>query len=255
MADKFKEQAVVISNQCISNGIYSMWIKTEKIAGASFPGQFVSVYCKDGSRLLPRPISLCEIHRREAAIRMVYRIAGAGTKELSALEKGAGIRIIGPLGNGFPLREKKAMLIGGGIGIPPLLQLAKDLNGEKQFVFGYRDETFMQDDFKGIGNMYIATEDGSSGTEGNVLDAIRENGLNADIIYACGPIPMLRAVKEYAFRRGIECFLSLEEKMACGIGACLACVCRTKNKDPHTNVYNKRICKEGPVFRAEEVEF
>ena len=103
--------------------------------------------------------------------------------------------------------------------------------------------------------IYIATEDGSAGTEGNVLDAIRENGLDADIIYACGPTPMLRAIKEYAAEQNIECWISMEERMACGIGACLACVCKSKEKDAHSNVKNKRICKEGPVFLAQEVEF
>ena len=102
--------------------------------------------------------------------------------------------------------------------------------------------------------MYVATEDGSAGTKGNVLDAIRENGLKADVIFACGPTPMLRALKAYAEENGIECWLSLEEKMACGIGACLACVCKSKDVDHHTNVHNKRICKDGPVFMAEEVE-
>ena len=162
---------------------------------------------------------------------------------------------MGPLGNGFPLKEKKALLIGGGIGIPPLLQLAKELKCEKQMVLGYRDSLFLQKEFKRRGNVYIATEDGSYGTEGNVLDAIRENGLDGEIIYACGPAPMLRAVKAFARERQMECWVSLEERMACGIGACLACVCKSKERDSHTNVNNKRVCKEGPVFRAEEVEF
>ena len=122
-------------------------------------------------------------------------------------------------------------------------------------VLGYRDELFLLDEFRAQGTVFIATEDGSAGTEGNVLDAIRENGLAAEIIYACGPAPMLRALKAYAAQKQIECWISMEERMACGIGACLACVCRSANKDAHTNVRNKRICKEGPVFRAEEVEF
>ena len=113
----------------------------------------------------------------------------------------------------------------------------------------------MQKEFKRQGKLYVATEDGSFGVEGNVLDAIRENGLDAEIIYACGPAPMLRAVKAYAREKKIECWVSLEERMACGIGACLGCVCQSREKDSHTNVNNKRICKEGPVFRAEEVEF
>ncbi|MEY8236421.1 dihydroorotate dehydrogenase electron transfer subunit [Lachnospiraceae bacterium 66-29] len=255
MAEKYKEQAVIIRQEEISYGVYSMWLKTEQVAGQAKPGQFVSVYCHEGSRLLPRPISICEIDREDRAIRIVYRVVGKGTEELSQMRTGRCLDIVGPLGNGFPLKDKKAFLIGGGIGIPPLLELAKELKSEKQMVLGYRDSMFLQEEFKKQGSLYVATEDGSYGTDGNVLDAIRENGLNAEIIYACGPMPMLRAVKAYAKERGIECWLSLEERMACGIGACLGCVCKSKERDSHTNVNNKRICKEGPVFRAEEVEF
>lgn len=255
MAEKFKEQAVVICQEDISYGIYSMWLKTDKIAWHAKPGQFLSVYCPDGRRLLPRPISICEIDRADCALRIVYRVVGAGTEELSQIQKGESLEIVGPLGNGFPLKQKKAFLIGGGIGIPPLLQLAKELNCEKQLILGYRDSLFLQKEFKKHGTLYVATEDGSYGTEGNVLDAIRENGLDAEIIYACGPTPMLRAVKEYAQKKQIECWVSLEERMACGIGACLGCVCKSKERDSHTNVNNKRICKDGPVFRAGEVEF
>lgn len=114
---------------------------------------------------------------------------------------------------------------------------------------------FLMDEFREQGEVYVATEDGSAGTKGNVLDAIRENALAADVIYACGPTPMLRALKEYAAEKQIECWISMEERMACGIGACLACVCKSKEVDAHSNVKNKRICKEGPVFAAEEVEF
>ncbi len=255
MAEKYKEQAVIIRQEEISYGVYSMWLKTEQVAGQAKPGQFVSVYCHEGSRLLPRPISICEIDREDQAIRIVYRVVGKGTEELSQMRTGRCLDIVGPLGNGFPLKDKKAFLIGGGIGIPPLLELAKELKSEKQMVLGYRDSMFLQEEFKKQGSLYVATEDGSYGTDGNVLDAIRENGLNAEIIYACGPMPMLRAVKAYAKERGIECWISLEERMACGIGACLGCVCHSKERDSHTNVNNKRICKEGPVFRAEEVEF
>lgn len=254
MAEKFKEQAVIIRQEEISYGIYSMWLKTEKIAAHARAGQFISLYCHDRSRLLPRPISICEIDAQDCALRIVYRVAGKGTEEFAALRTGAHVNIVGPLGNGFPHKEKRAFLIGGGIGIPPMLQLAKELECQKQIILGYRDELFLKKEFKGLGDLYIATEDGSYGTEGNVLDAIAENGLEGEIIYACGPMPMLRAVKEYAAKKQIECWISLEERMACGIGACLACVCKSKEKDDHTNVHNKRICKEGPVFRAEEVE-
>ena len=170
--------------------------------------------------------------------------------------EGQTLRILGPLGNGFPKQGKSAFLIGGGIGIPPMLELAKELDCKKQMILGYRNnQMFLCEEMKAYGEVYVATEDGSAGTKGNVLDAIRENGLKADVIYACGPTPMLRALKEYAKENGIECWISMEERMACGIGACLACVCKSKDKDHHTNVNNKRICKEGPVFLAEEVEF
>ena len=123
MAEKFKEQAVIIRQEEISYGIYSMWLKTGQIAEKAKPGQFISLYCHDGSRMLPRPISICEIDKKDKALRIVYRIAGKGTEEFSQMSTGESIEIVGPLGNGFPLKEKKAFLIGGGIGIPPLVEL------------------------------------------------------------------------------------------------------------------------------------
>ena len=136
------------------------------------------------------------------------------------------------------------------------LELAKQMKCEKkQIIAGYRDcHTFLREEFEAAGTLYIATEDGSVGTKGNVMDTIRENALEADVIYACGPTPMLRAIKKYAEENGIECYISLEERMACGIGACLACVCKSREKDAHSNVNNKRICKDGPVFLSTEVE-
>ena len=228
---KQKENAVVASQEQLADGIYSMWIQTQA-ADTAKPGQFISMYTTDGSKLLPRPISICEIDRTP---------------------------VIGPLGNGFPYEKaegKKVFLMGGGIGVPPILELAKQMKCEKkQILAGYRDaQTFLKEEFEANGELYISTEDGSVGTKGNVMDAIRENGLKADMIYACGPTPMLRAIKQYAEEQGIECYISLEERMACGIGACLACVCRSKEKDAHSNVNNKRICKDGPVFLATEVE-
>ena len=255
MSEKFKEQAVIISQEEITPGIYSMWLKTDKIAGQAKAGQFISIYCEDGSRMLPRPISICEIDSADNALRVVYRIAGKGTEEFSQKHTGMRLEIMGPLGNGFPLKNKKAFLVGGGIGIPPMLELAKQLNCEKQIILGYRNsEMFLLEQFKKLGSVYVATEDGSYGSKGTVLDAIRDNGLEGEIIYACGPTPMLKALKEFAGERKMECWISMEEKMACGIGACLACVCKSREIDGHTNVHNKRVCKEGPVFRAEEVE-
>ena len=252
---KLKMTAAVTSQVQLAEGIYDLRLAAGEIAAQAVPGQFVSLYSKDGSRLLPRPISLCGIDKEKGELRLVYRVAGKGTAEFSGMRTGMQLKVVGPLGNGFPQKNKKAFLIGGGIGIPPMLELAKELDCEKQIVLGFRDELFLLEDFRNRGQIYIATEDGSAGTEGNVLDAIRENGLDADIIYACGPTPMLHAIKEYAAEQNIECWISMEERMACGIGACLACVCKSKEKDAHSNVKNKRICKEGPVFLAQEVEF
>lgn len=250
-----KEQITgrILSQEKLADGIYSMWIEAEAVAGQARPGQFVSVYCKDGSRVLPRPISICETNG--SALRLVYRVAGAGTEEFSGYMPGETVRLQGPLGNGFPLLGEKAILIGGGIGIPPMLELAKRLPGEKTVVAGYRDANlFLCEELKEQAPVVIATEDGSVGTKGNVLDAIRADGVTGQVIYACGPTPMLRAIKAYAMEKGITCYLSLEEKMACGIGACLACVCQSAEVDSHTGVHNRRICKDGPVFLAQEVE-
>lgn len=257
---KKKENASVISQEMIAKDIYSMWICT-KAAEEANPGQFISMYTSDGSRLLPRPISICEIDRDNKRLRVVYRVTGkgTGTELFSKLKAGDHIPLIGPLGNGFPYEKakgKRAFLMGGGIGVPPILELAKEMDCEKkQIVVGYRDkETFLKQEFEAAGEVYISTEDGSVGTKGNVMDVIRENQLEADIIFACGPTPMLRAIKLYAEQNGIECYLSLEERMACGIGACLACVCKSRELDGHSHVHNKRICKDGPVFLSTEVE-
>ena len=259
MADRKKEIALVVSQEQLAEGIFSMWIRTEAAQSAK-PGQFISMYTNDGTKLLPRPISICEIDQEQEQLRVVYRVTGAntGTEQFSKLKAGDTLPVVGPLGNGFPLERaagKKAFLMGGGIGIPPILELAKQLDCEKQIIVGYRDaHTFLREQFEENGSLYISTEDGSVGTKGNVMHAIAENGLTADIIYACGPTPMLRAIKSYAEENHIECYLSLEERMACGIGACLACTCKSKEKDHHTNVHNKRICKDGPVFLSTEVE-
>lgn len=250
-----KIKAAVYSQAQLAEGIFSMWLGAGEMAKAAVPGQFIAVYPNDSARLLPRPISICETDPEKELLRIVYRVAGEGTKELSSCRAGDTLSIMGPLGNGFPLKDKKALLIGGGIGIPPMLELAKALSCEKTAVLGYRDsQTFLAEEIGKYAGLAVATEDGSAGTKGTVLDAIKAQGLKADIIYACGPTPMLRALKEYAAKEGIECWISLEERMACGVGACLGCVCHSKDVDEHSNVRNKRVCKDGPVFLADEVE-
>ena len=257
MVQKKKIKATVVSQNEIAEQIYDMWLETD-LAKEAHPGQFVAVYPKNAATLLPRPISICEADKQRNRLRLVYRVAGSGTKEFSGYQAGDSIFILGILGNGFPLdkaKGKTVFLMGGGIGIPPMLQLAKELNAEKQIVVGYRNrELFLCEDLKQYGNVYVATEDGSAGSKGNVMDAIRENRLQADVIFACGPMPMLRAIKKYAEENGMEAYISLEERMACGVGACLGCVCKTKEVNHHSHVHNARICTDGPVFEAREVD-
>ena len=261
--EKFQEIATVVKQQELVEGIYDLTLQTKDIAAAAKAGQFVSVYSNDPSKLLPRPISLCGIDKEKGHIRLVYRVTGegTGTEEFSKLKEGDSVKILGPLGNGFTVEEgKTAFLIGGGIGVPPMLQLAKDINAsadvpKMQIIMGYRDEnTFLLDEFKEQAESFVSSDNGAVGTKGTVADAIKANNLKADVIYACGPTPMLRALRDYADENGMTCSISMEERMACGIGACLACVCKTKEKDHHSNVNNKRICKEGPVLNAKEVE-
>lgn len=255
---KVKMTSTILQQDCIGTDIYSLWLDAPKIASQAKPGQFISVYSNDSGRVLPRPISICEIDREKGALRIVYRIAGKGTAEFSGMKAGETLDILGPLGNGFPMdviKGKRVFMMGGGIGIPPMVQTAKEAEAEVTVIAGYRNsEIFLKEELEANGTLVVATEDGSVGTKGNVMDAIRENHLEADVIFACGPTPMLRAIKTYAEENGILCYISMEEKMACGVGACLACVCKSREVDHHSHVHNKRICKDGPVFLSTEVE-
>lgn len=254
---KIKETATIISQERLCLQVYSMWIRT-RMAKDARPGQFISVYVGSDSKLLPRPISICEIG--DDSIRIVYRVAGEGTKEMSQLSSADTIDILGPNGNGFfavcsGKSYERALLIGGGIGIPPMLELAKELTCDVTVVAGYRnsDEMFLTDELSREGRLIVATDDGSFGTKGTVIDAINEEGIEADVIFACGPAPMLKGVKALAEDRGIPAYISMEERMACGVGACLACVCSSVEVDDHSKVKNKRVCADGPVFPASEV--
>ncbi len=266
MSQKAKQTAVVISQRELVPGIYDLWLKTG-LAQNAHAGQFVGVYPKNAATLLPRPISICEVNMKKDALRLVYRVAGAGTREFSGLQTGDEISVLGILGNGYSLAEilksqvedeMRPVLLGGGIGIPPMLQLAKELwqQGIRPVVIaGYRDRNlFLQEDFEKCSEFYVATEDGSVGTRGNVLTAMKENSIFPSVLMACGPMPMLRAVKAAASERKIPAYISLEERMACGVGACLGCVCKTTKTDAHSHVHNARICTDGPVFPAEDVD-
>ncbi len=251
---EIKDQTLLLED------IYSMTIIAPSITESARCGQFLSLYSRDGSRLLPRPISICEIDKEQGTIRIVYRIAGKGTREFSTLTAGDKIEVNGPIGNGYVLDTKHPILMGGGIGIPPMLALAEELNNsgipkeDISVILGYRDDTFLLDEFNKVSTVYISSDSGKNGIKGNVIDAAKHYEITGDMIYSCGPTPMLRGVKAFAQEKGIKAQLSLEERMACGIGACLACVCKSTQIDDHSNVKNKRVCVDGPVFFSEEVE-
>ncbi|MCR5488034.1 MAG: dihydroorotate dehydrogenase electron transfer subunit [Lachnospiraceae bacterium] len=267
-----KEKARIHSRRELAEGIVSMWLKCS-LADHAEPGQFVLVYPKDSSRLLGRPFCICEVNPEGDEIRIVFRISGKGTEEIAALEYRDIVEVEGPLGKGYPLEcaaGKQVLLMGGGIGAPSLLFLAQRLKksivsygGAKNVsaLLGYRNSAlkrFLADDFLNVGiQTMIATDDGSDGIKGNVVEVAKrlhsQRVLLPQLIYACGPMPMLKAVGEFAAELKIPAYISLEEHMACGVGACLGCVVPTKERDGHSNVHNARICTEGPVFEASEV--
>jgi len=224
------------------------------LAEISQAGQFVHILC--GEKTLRRPISICEINKQSGTIRIVFEIRGEGTFWLSQRKEGDVIDILGPLGNGFPTDiKKKVLLIGGGIGVPPLLECSKNFSSDSSAILGFKSEkkSILIECFEEYcRKVFVATEDGTLGAKGYVTDILNDllNYESFDMICACGPVPMLKTISEVAHKNSIECFVSMEERMACGIGACLACACKTikDGKEGYAHV-----CKNGPVFNAEEV--
>jgi dihydroorotate dehydrogenase electron transfer subunit len=234
-------------NQAISPGIYKMRLTLPADYPCPQPGQFVNVYLNDASRLLPRPLSVCDW--KSESLTLVYAVVGGGTKSLSGCAPGVGLRVSTPLGKGYAWETfggKPILLVGGGLGVVPLVYLAKKIPGAKA-VLGFQQRPFLADTFPCPAA--IATDDGSQGFRGNVLDYLTQADLPADTqMLACGPKPMLKALAQFCRARGFSLQVSLEERMGCGYGACVGCVCKTKNG-------NRKVCEDGPVFAADEVDF
>lgn len=249
-----KDLMKILSNEEIADNIFKMVVSGDLVSELNDPGQFLHFKTGTGAEpLLRRPISIAEIDKENNSLTVIYRAEGRGTKLLSGERNGAIADVLGPLGNGFPIHEedegKTALLVGGGIGVPPLYELSKQLvkRGFKVLhVLGFqnRSAAFYEEEFARLGPTYIATVDGSLGTKGFVTDVIKEEGLQFDLFYSCGPKAMLAALSsKYGDSKG---YISLEERMGCGIGACFACVCEKAVNDGGKNYV--KICSDGPVF-------
>ncbi|PPA72112.1 dihydroorotate dehydrogenase electron transfer subunit [Jeotgalibacillus proteolyticus] len=254
-----QENMTIISHRSIAKDIYELILQGSLTKQMTSPGQFVHIRVTSGSDpLLRRPISICSIDQENGQFTMLYRVSGSGTRVLSEQAAGATVNVLGPLGNGFPVEYltsgQKALLIGGGIGVPPLYELSKRLTErgiEVTHVLGFqqKDAVFYQDRFEELGKTHIATADGSHGTKGFVTDVIEKLSIEADAYFTCGPSPMLKAVEQSMPE--VDGFISMEQRMGCGVGACLACVCQVQGDE--TGLAYKKVCTDGPVFQSGEV--
>ena len=241
----------VVSNEKIAKDTYRMEFEYYD-AKKMRPGQFINL--KIEGFMLRRPISISDIVDR-THFAIVYKVVGDGTKALTEVKAGDEMDMFGPLGSYYPMHEDvdAVLLIGGGVGVPPLFELAKKYRKIKRHVdvvlgFNDKESVFYEEEFKNLGcEVYVATMDGSYGIKGTVMDAIKEANIETDFVCSCGPVPMLKAVEE-KYTKG---YMSFESRMACGMGACMACVAKDKKEE---DLYH-RICKEGPVFPIGKVEF
>ncbi|WP_107839222.1 dihydroorotate dehydrogenase electron transfer subunit [Metasolibacillus meyeri] len=246
------ERMTVVRQAKIAHNIFELVLHGELVQ-AMTPGQFVHVKVSDTLEpLLRRPISIADVNKDNSQFTMIYRAEGRGTEVLSLAATGQQIDVLGPLGHGFPVEAVPAggtaLLVGGGIGVPPLHELAKQLNARGVrtiHVLGFQSEnvTFYEQQFSKLGDTYYVTVDGTKGTKGFVTTLLDELKPEFDAFYCCGPLPMLKAMENaYPEKEG---YLSFEERMGCGIGACFACVCQTTDKVEKDYV---KVCSDGPVF-------
>ncbi len=246
----------------IAEGIFKMKVSSGYISANAKPGQFVNIKCCEGNEaLLRRPISICDVNRKNGTYDIVFQKKGSGTGLLARKTAGDPIDVLGPLGNGFDMSigHRRIAIIGGGIGIFPLLFVLNESKAiVKRSYLGFRTSNLvvLENEFRQKSNsMEITTDDGSYGTGGFITDILKRDlsGESFDLIYACGPEPMLRKVSEIAKEFNTECQISLEQRMGCGFGTCLACACKTvKGED---GWQYSHVCKDGPVFNSRSIIF
>lgn len=252
-----QEAGTVSSGRQLAEGLYELWINMPAVAAKACPGQFVHISCGEGN-LLRRPISICDVDAQRVCV--VFQVKGEGTKWLAGRKTGDTIDLLGPLGHGFDLSAlgERPAFIGGGIGVPPMLYAMKQARArgaEPSAILGFRTRrlVILEHEFASLGALYLATDDGTYGTHGLVSDVLRDNLGAFTGVAACGPKPMLKALAHQVRQAGLPCQVSLEERMGCGIGACLVCACELKLRDGKEGVRYGHVCKDGPVFDAGEV--
>lgn len=244
-------QLELLSNEKIADGIFDMRLKCTDSDLKIECGQFAHVYVP--GKTLRRPISVCDASG--GTLRLVYQVKGEGTQIMSQMKPGTDVDVLYPLGHGFNIeRGKRYCLIGGGIGVPPMLYTAKQCENPL-VITGFRNKDFviLQEDFKAAGaELMLCTDDGTAGEKGFVTDLLKQRINEVDEVCACGPVPMLKAIARVCAEADKPCQISLEERMGCGVGACLVCAVKVKKNGEEIM---QHVCKNGPVFNAEEVVF
>lgn len=246
------QKFLVLKNEEIASGIFDLWVENPTLSSIAKPGQFAHILVP--GKTLRRPISICDADK--SCLRLVYQVKGEGTEILSQIKEGEYLDIIAPLGNGFDIKEdKKYCFIGGGIGVPPMLYASK-MKEKPVVITGFRnkDLVILQSDFrKDNCELYLTTDDGTAGEKAFVTDVLKRKLNDIDEVCACGPSPMLKAIAEICNDANVPCQISLEERMGCGIGACLVCACAVRKNDGTEDYVH--VCKDGPVFDSKEVIF
>jgi len=250
MADVFICE--VVDNTLLTDAVFSITVKKRDLACGSQPGQFLHIKCGE-ARILRRPISICSIENDN--IRFVFEVKGEGTRWLSECRVGEELDILGPLGNGFSMPEGKLIIVGGGVGTPPMLFAAESAKNGVTAILGFRsvDRVILTDEFKKVcDDVYLTTDDGSAGIHGAVtipLEELLKNG-EYSAVMSCGQILMQKAVAELCAKYKVPCQVSLEERMGCGVGACLVCACAILGENGKEM---SRACIDGPVYFSDKV--
>ena len=252
----FCDKYPIIEKKTLAKEIYSFTVRCPEAAKAASVGQFANITA-DGFTLR-RPISICEIDKENGTLRFGFEVRGKGTQQIATANVGDNLDILGPLGNGFRVPEgKRVIVVGGGIGVPPLLGIAKQHGSDCTAILGFRnyEKLILADEFEKHGaNVAVCTDDGSVGFHGLVTVPLENTlkNVGADIVCACGPEPMIKAVVAVCEKMNVPCQVSLEQRMGCGVGACVVCSCMTVRNGQE---YYARVCKDGPVFDSKEVKF